>query len=67
MPNSLFLAPIGPVWTWLLRHLPASVVGFTVFLNPPLANGSKIALAVLWAATFTLQMSRWNGSEPGSP
>jgi O-acetylserine/cysteine efflux transporter len=25
-----------PVWNWLVKHLPASTVGFTVFLNPPL-------------------------------
>ena len=26
------------LWNWLLKHLPASTVGFTVFLNPPLAT-----------------------------
>ncbi len=25
-----------PLWNWLLKHLPASTVGFTVFLNTPL-------------------------------
>jgi O-acetylserine/cysteine efflux transporter len=40
------------VWTWLLRHLPASSVGFTVFLNPPLTAMSKLALAALFPATF---------------
>jgi drug/metabolite transporter (DMT)-like permease len=61
---SLLCTVLGyAIWTWLLRHLPASVVGFTVFLNPPLTTGSKIALAVLWPATFTLRMSplEWLG------
>jgi drug/metabolite transporter (DMT)-like permease len=40
------------VWVRLLRHLPASTVGFTVFLNPPLTTVSKLALALLFPATF---------------
>jgi len=40
------------VWAWLLKHLPASSVGFTVFLNPPLTTLSKLALAALFPATF---------------
>jgi hypothetical protein len=32
--------------------LPASSVGFTVFLNPPLTALSKLALAALFPATF---------------
>jgi O-acetylserine/cysteine efflux transporter len=28
-----------PLWNWLVKHLPASSVGFTVFLNPPLTFG----------------------------
>jgi drug/metabolite transporter (DMT)-like permease len=40
------------VWTWLLRRLPATSVGFTVFLNPPLTALSKLALAALFPATF---------------
>ena len=28
-----------PLWNWLVKHLPASTVGFTVFLNPPLTFG----------------------------
>jgi len=36
------------VWSWLLRHLPASTVGLTVFLNPPITLVSKVA----WAAAF---------------
>ena len=38
------------IWTWLLRHLPASTVGFTVFLNPPLTTVSKVLLAALFPA-----------------
>lgn len=46
-------AILGPaVWTWLLRYLPASSVGFTVFLNPPLTTLSKVTLAFLAPATF---------------
>jgi len=40
------------VWTWLLKHLPASTVGLTVFLNPPLTTISKLALQALFPATF---------------
>lgn len=51
------------LWTWLLRHLPASSVGFTVFLNPPLTTTSKYALAALFPATFlfTMQAREWIG------
>lgn len=44
------------VWTWLLRHLPASSVGFTVFLNPPLTTLSKLALAALAPAVFVFHV-----------
>jgi drug/metabolite transporter (DMT)-like permease len=46
------------VWSWLLRHLPASSVGFFTFLNPPLASLSKIALVALFPAVFVWQLSR---------
>jgi len=51
------------LWTWLLRHLPATTVGFTVFLNPPLTTASKLALAFLFPATFlfTIQLGEWIG------
>lgn len=51
------------VWTWLLRHLPASAVGFTVFLNPPLTSASKMVLAVIAPAifTFTVLPREWLG------
>lgn len=51
------------LWTWLLRHLPASTVGFTVFLNPPLTTTSKFVLATLLPATFafSVQPREWLG------
>jgi O-acetylserine/cysteine efflux transporter len=51
------------VWTWLLRHLPASSVGFTVFLNPPMTTTSKFILAGLFPATFlfVIQPGEWVG------
>ena len=45
------------LWTWLLRHLPASTVGLTVFLNPPLTTISKVALAAALPATFAFQVT----------
>lgn len=51
------------VWTALLRRLPASSVGFTVFLNPPLTALSKLALAALFPATFVfaVETQEWLG------
>ncbi len=51
------------VWTWLLRHLPAASVGFTVFLNPPLTTVSKYLLALALPATFafTIRPLEWVG------
>lgn len=31
-------------WAWLLRHLDATVVGLTIFLNPPITTASKFVL-----------------------
>lgn len=45
------------VWSWLLHHLPAATVGFSVFLNPPLTTASKLALSVLFPAVFVWQVS----------
>lgn len=45
------------LWTWLLRHLPATVVGFTVFLNPPMTTGFKALLAALWPAAFVFTIT----------
>ena len=52
------------VWTWLLRHLPASTLGFTVFLNPPLTTASKAVLAAALPATFvfTVVAREWIGA-----
>jgi len=50
---SLFCTVLGfVIWTWLLRHLNASTVGLTVFLNPPLTTLSKLALQMLLPASF---------------
>ncbi len=40
------------VWSWLLQHLPATVVGMTVFLNPPMTTGAKALLALAFPAVF---------------
>lgn len=40
------------VWSWLLRHLPASSVGFFSFLNPPLTALSKYLLALALPTAF---------------
>jgi O-acetylserine/cysteine efflux transporter len=45
------------VWSWLLRHLPASSVGFFTFLNPPLASLSKLALVALFPTVFVWRLS----------
>lgn len=52
------------LWSWLLRHLPASSVAFTVFLNPPLTTLSKAILAHLLPATFafTIAAGEWAGA-----
>jgi drug/metabolite transporter (DMT)-like permease len=51
------------VWTWLLRHLPASTLGFTVFFNPPLTTTSKLILSLLFPTLFLWQMNllEWLG------
>jgi drug/metabolite transporter (DMT)-like permease len=51
------------LWNWLLRFLPASTVGFTVFLNPPLTTASKWILAAALPATFafTIGPMEWIG------
>jgi drug/metabolite transporter (DMT)-like permease len=45
------------IWTWLLRHLPATTVGFTVFLNPPMTAGFKALLAAAFPAVFIYSVS----------
>lgn len=51
------------VWSWLLKHLPASTTGLTVFLNPPLTTASKTVLSVLFPAAFAFAISaqEWIG------
>jgi drug/metabolite transporter (DMT)-like permease len=51
------------VWSWLLRRLPASTVGLTVFLNPPMTLASKFLLATLWPAGFAFAIAgvEWAG------
>lgn len=51
------------MWTWLLRRLPASTVGLTAFLNPPLTTASKFALATLLPAVFVFSIGpmEWLG------
>lgn len=40
------------VWVRLVRVLPASAVGLTIFLNPPMTTLSKLGLAAAFPATF---------------
>lgn len=40
------------LWTFLLEHVPASRLGFTIFLNPPLTTTSKWLLAGAFPGTF---------------
>jgi drug/metabolite transporter (DMT)-like permease len=51
------------VWSYLLRRLPASTTGFTVFLNPPLTTASKRILSWLLPASFSFSISplQWVG------
>lgn len=51
------------IWTWLLKQLPASTVGLTVFLNPPLTTASKAILAATLPAVFafTITGQEWIG------
>ncbi len=44
------------LWVYLLKHLPASTVGLTVFLNPPLTTASKWLLALVLPAAFTFEI-----------
>ncbi|MEM7049714.1 MAG: DMT family transporter [Acidobacteriota bacterium] len=54
---SLLATVLGfALWTYLLRSLPASTVGLTVFLNPPMTLLSKAALASLLPAVFTFRI-----------
>jgi drug/metabolite transporter (DMT)-like permease len=51
------------LWSWLLRHLPASTTGLTIFLNPPLTTASKWILASAFPLSFTfaIESQEWLG------
>jgi drug/metabolite transporter (DMT)-like permease len=51
------------VWSWLLRHLPASTTGLTIFLNPPLTTASKWALSLAFPLhfAFAIEAREWVG------
>ncbi len=54
---SVFATVLGfAIWTWLLQYLPASTVGLTIFLNPPLTTTSKLILSALFPATFAFRV-----------
>lgn len=64
----LFLALLCTVfgnaaWTWLVKHMPAASVGFTIFLNPPLTTLSKVVLSAAFPAWFAFQVAglEWLG------
>ncbi len=42
------------LWTWLLQHLPASTVGLTVFLNPPMTLTMKTLMTALFPQVFVI-------------
>lgn len=53
----LFLSVLSTVfgfwlWTWLLKYLPASVIGFTIFLNPPMTTAYKALLSAFMPERF---------------
>jgi len=51
------------LWTWLLKFLPASTVGLTIFLNPPLTTTGKWVLSHVRPDAFTFSISplEWVG------
>ncbi len=51
------------LWTWLLKFLPASTVGLTIFLNPPLTTAGKWVLSKVRPAAFTFSITplEWVG------
>lgn len=44
------------MWMWLLKYIPAGLVGFTVFLNPPMTTGYKALYNVLLPAYFSFTL-----------
>jgi drug/metabolite transporter (DMT)-like permease len=45
------------LWVWLLSRLPATSVGFTIFLNPPMTTIQKVLLAALFPAAFAFTVT----------
>lgn len=45
------------LWVWLLSHLPATSLGFTIFLNPPMTTLQKLWLAAVFPAAFTFSVT----------
>jgi len=45
------------MWVWLLSRLPATSVGFTIFLNPPMTTTQKVLLSALFPALFAFTVS----------
>lgn len=61
---SLFATVGGfAVWSWLLKHLPASTVGLTIFLNPPLTTAEKLVWSAIdpGAFSFSIAPQEWVG------
>jgi|GEM_PF-1050522 len=44
------------LWAWLLKYMPASSVGFTVFLNPPMTTSFKAIYALILPAIFSFEV-----------
>jgi drug/metabolite transporter (DMT)-like permease len=73
LPEMLALDPIGwgylahlallctvlgfALWVWLLGNLPATSLGFTIFLNPPMTTIQKLWLAAAFPAAFTFSVT----------
>jgi len=45
------------LWIALLSRLPATSLGFTIFLNPPMTTGQKLLLSALFPAAFAFSVT----------
>jgi drug/metabolite transporter (DMT)-like permease len=45
------------LWVWLLSRLPATSLGFTIFLNPPMTTAQKLMLAAAFPAVFAFTVT----------
>jgi drug/metabolite transporter (DMT)-like permease len=45
------------LWIALLARLPATSLGFTIFLNPPMTTGQKLLLSLLFPAVFAFSVT----------